>query len=615
MGILDEDIQRVREATDIVAVIGEHVQLKRVGRRWQGLCPFHGEKSPSFSVNAEEGLYYCFGCQAKGDAITFVREIERLDFVGAVERLAGRAGITLRYTDANEQQNRRKRAELYDAVEAAVAWYHDRLLSASDAGEARRYLRSRGFDGDDVRAYRLGWAPDAWDTLAKALKLPDQVLVDAGLGFLNRNHRQTDAFRGRLLFPIFDVEGRALGFGGRILPGGEGPKYKNSAENAIYNKSKVLYGLNWAKAEIVQADEAIVCEGYTDVIGFAKAGVGRAVATCGTALTDEHFRVLRSFARRIVLAFDADAAGQNAAERFYEWEQHHDVDVVVAALPAGVDPGDLAREDPAALAAAVADAVPFLEFRVRRVLAAAPTTTAEQRARAAEAALAVVAEHPSPLVRDQYLMTIADRTGIDPDLLRTQAAAGPRTAPPASGGRGRDGRDGREGRRGDGPSGRRSDGRRDQAAARRVGSSIDGPEVEALRLLVTHRDDMLEWLSEPLFADELVLSAFRSMREHASVLAATEAADPGAAELIQRAAVEDTESEPIDVIDLLLVEAGRRELRRLDAAARHSDDPLQYARTIGSVKLLVEELQSEHRSVEAREQLLALLRQPAEGGG
>ncbi|MEZ5207875.1 MAG: CHC2 zinc finger domain-containing protein [Acidimicrobiales bacterium] len=137
MGILDEDIQRVREATDIVAVIGEHVQLKRVGRRWQGLCPFHGEKSPSFSVNAEEGLYYCFGCQAKGDAITFVREIERLDFVGAVERLAGRAGITLRYTDANEQQNRRKRAELYDAVEAAVAWYHDRLLSGSDAGEAR----------------------------------------------------------------------------------------------------------------------------------------------------------------------------------------------------------------------------------------------------------------------------------------------------------------------------------------------------------------------------------------------------------------------------------------------------------------------------------------------
>ncbi|MCB1258917.1 MAG: hypothetical protein KDB33_00730, partial [Acidimicrobiales bacterium] len=190
---------------------------------------------------------------AKGAAITFVRESERLDFVGAVERLAGRAGITLRCTDANEQQNRRKRAELYDAVEAAVAWYHDRLLSGSDAGEARRYLRSRGFDGDDVRAYRLGWAPDAWDTLAKALKLPDQILVDAGLGFLNRNHRQTDAFRGRLLFPIFDVEGRALGFGGRILPGGDGPKYKNSAENAIYNKSKVLYGLNWAKAEIVQA--------------------------------------------------------------------------------------------------------------------------------------------------------------------------------------------------------------------------------------------------------------------------------------------------------------------------------------------------------------------------
>ncbi|MEZ5134535.1 MAG: CHC2 zinc finger domain-containing protein [Acidimicrobiales bacterium] len=179
MGILDEDIQRVREATDIVAVIGEHVQLKRVGRRWQGLCPFHGEKSPSFSVNAEEGLYYCFGCQAKGDAITFVREIERLDFVGG-----GAAGGSGRHHAALHRCQRAAEPaqahELYDAVEAAVAWYHDRLLSGSDAGERRRYLRSRGFDGDDVRAYRLRWAPDAWDTLAKALKLPDQILVDAG---------------------------------------------------------------------------------------------------------------------------------------------------------------------------------------------------------------------------------------------------------------------------------------------------------------------------------------------------------------------------------------------------------------------------------------------------
>jgi DNA primase len=311
MGIEDDDIARVRQASDIVAVISEHVALKRVGRRWQGLCPFHAEKSPSFSVNQEEGLYYCFGCSAKGDVITFVREIEHLDFVGAVEKLAGRAGVTLHYTDRDQGESRRKRARLLEALERAVDWYHERLLGSPDAAKARGYLRSRGLDGDDVRQYRIGWAPEGWDELAKALKVPDAVFVDAGLGFLNRRNRQTDAFRGRVLFPIFDAQGAPVGFGGRILPGGDGPKYKNSAESAVYAKSKVLYGLNWVKANIVSADEAIVCEGYTDVIGFAKADVPRAVATCGTALTDEHVRLLRSFARRIVLAFDADAAGHS----------------------------------------------------------------------------------------------------------------------------------------------------------------------------------------------------------------------------------------------------------------------------------------------------------------
>ena len=176
------------------------------------------------------------------------------------------------------------------------------------------------------------------------------MLTGAGLGFINSRGRQTDAFRGRILFPIFDASGDPVGFGGRIMPDADGPKYKNTSETAIYAKSKVLYGLNWAKGAIVAADEAIVCEGYTDVIGFADAGLPRAVATCGTALTEEHFRTLKSFAHRVVLAFDADAAGQNAAARFYEWERAYEIDVAVAALPAGVDPADLARSDPAALA-------------------------------------------------------------------------------------------------------------------------------------------------------------------------------------------------------------------------------------------------------------------------
>ena len=381
MGIVDEDVVRVREASDMVAVISEHVQLKRVGSSWTGLCPFHSEKSGSLNVSAEKGVYYCFGCGAKGDVITFVREIEHLDFVGAVEVLAAKAGITLRYSDRDEGEGRKQRARLIDAMARAVEWYHQRLLSAPDAAKARGYLRERGLDGDVVRAYRIGWAPEGWDELARALKLPADVLTGAGLGFINSRGRQTDAFRGRVLFPIYDTAGDPVAFGGRVLPGGDGPKYKNTAETAIYAKSKVLYGLNWAKGAIVAADEAIVCEGYTDVIGFAQAELPRAVATCGTALTEEHFRTLKSFAHRVVLAFDADAAGQNAAARFYEWERAYEIDVAVAACrpPASTRP-TWPGPSPTRWPPAVAEATPFLGFRLDRVLDQATLATPEGRA-------------------------------------------------------------------------------------------------------------------------------------------------------------------------------------------------------------------------------------------
>src|SRR5579885_791680 len=304
MGIVGEDIERVRAATDFVAVAGEHIALRRAGRRWQGLCPFHAEKTPSFSINAEEGLYYCFGCGAGGDVITFVREVEHLDFAEAVERLAARAGITLRYDTAAVSEDRRRRGRLVEVMERAVDWYHQRLLSGPDGAAARAYLRSRGYDGEVVRHYRLGWAPHAWDELCRALKAPEDVLRDTGLGFKNKLGRHQDFFRARILFPIFDVRGEPVAFGGRRLegtadqgPSGPGsgvivPKYRNSPETPLYSKSKILYGLNWAKAAVVEAGEVIVCEGYTDVIGLAQAGLPSAVATCGTALADDHVRVL-----------------------------------------------------------------------------------------------------------------------------------------------------------------------------------------------------------------------------------------------------------------------------------------------------------------------------------
>ncbi len=583
MGILAEDIARVRAATDFVAVASEYIALKRVGRRWVGLCPFHTEKSGSFSVNAEEGLYYCFGCGVGGDAIRFVQELEHLDFADAVERLAAKAGIQVRYDTVAVSQERQRRATLLEAMERAVEWYHQRLLTAPDAAPARSYLRSRGYDGDVVRAYRLGWAPDDWDALSKALRVPTDVLHDAGLGRINKIGRQQDEFRARLLFPIFDVRGDAIAFGGRALPGADGPKYKNSPESHLYAKSRTLYGLNWAKGKIVEAGEVVVCEGYTDVIGLASVGRARAVATCGTALTEDHFRTLKNFARRVVLAYDADAAGQGAAAKFYEWERRFEVDIAVAALPTGSDPGDLAQADPEALRTAVDEARPFLNFRLERALAGAEVRTAEGRVKAAEAAMAVVREHPNPLVRDEYVMHVADRVRIPADRLRRLLEGRP---PPTS------------------------DGARERpstAVPPRSRAERGGPEREALRVAVHHPERVASRLHEVLFTDPTILAGYRALCRSTTLHEAIAGAEPGAAALLQRLAVEDDEADPDDVMARLAEEAARRAIADLDASARQSADPMGFSDDVGWLKLAVEELHDQATAIEATGRLVRWL--------
>ncbi len=439
MGIVDEDVQRVRDESDIVQVVSGYTQLKRVGNRFSGLCPFHSERSGSFSVNAERNLYYCFGCHAKGDVITFVREKEGFDFVEAIEWLANKSGIQLRYTDANQGKDRKRKEHLQQLIESAAKWYHELLLKSPSAAPARAYLRERGYTGDIVREFEMGWAPDDWDQLANHLRASNKDLVDSGLGLINRRNKQQDWFRARVLFPIKDVRGNHIGFGGRILPGGDGAKYMNSKDSPVYNKSSVLYGLDRAKSNVVAADEVVICEGYTDVIGYHIAGVPRAVATCGTALTERHVKELKKYCNRVVLSFDGDNAGQNAAARFYEWEKQYDLDVRVVDLPSGADPGDLAFSDPERLATAVTEARPFLEFRVNRVLRGADMDTVEGRARAAEEAISVVAEHPDSLVRDAYALQIADHTQMAIETIRSMftspgarrfgGGSGPRSSP------------------------------------------------------------------------------------------------------------------------------------------------------------------------------------------
>jgi DNA primase len=585
VGIVDEDIARVRAAADLVQVASEHLTLKKVGSRWQGLCPFHAEKTPSFSINNEAGLYHCFGCQASGDTITFVRQVLHLDFVEAVEWLAAKFGVSIHYDDAATTRVRARKQVLLDAMERAVDWYHERLLTAADAGTARGYLRSRGYDRETVERFRLGWAPDEWDALARAMSLPDEVLRDSGLGFVNRRQRQQDFFRARVMFPIFDTGGHPVAFGGRIMPGGEGPKYKNSQDSAIYAKSRTLYGLNWAKEGIAQVDEVIVCEGYTDVIAFFRAGVPRAVATCGTALADQHFRLLKNFARRIILAYDADTAGQAAAERFYAWEQQYEVDVAVAALPSGSDPGDLGQKDPDALRGAVEGAKPFLAFRVERALTTGNLRSAEGRARAADAALVMVAEHPNDLVRDSYVMQVADRCQLEPDMLRERLHKRAWRQPEKA---------------------------RDRDAERPAfvrARRDDGPEVEALRLAVHAPEVVADRLEEVLFIDEIHLAAFRSLAASLTLLEAIEAAGPEAGALLQRLAVEESESDPDDVLAMLARRGAQRAVARLESEVR-STGVIERWETIRWLKLRIDELPAP----DATKQLVAWLAQSVQEG-
>ena len=276
MAIADDDIERVRDTVSLVDVVQGYMPLRRVGRNWVGLCPFHAEKSGSFNVREETKRYRCFGCGAAGDVFKFVQEIEHLDFVGAVEQLAGKAGIQLTYTTGGQSKDRQRRKQLVEVMDSAVNWYHDRLLQGPDAREARDYLRARGLSGEVARQFKIGWAPDDWDAMSREIGVSIDLLKEVGLAFVNKRGKPQDSFRARVLFPIFTDGGEAVAFGGRILPGSTDPaKYKNSSETTIYAKSKTLYGLNWAKADIVKADEVIVCEGYTDVIGFHRAGVPR----------------------------------------------------------------------------------------------------------------------------------------------------------------------------------------------------------------------------------------------------------------------------------------------------------------------------------------------------
>ena len=429
------DIDRVREATDIVELVSEVTKVKKSGRSYMAVCPFHEEKTPSMSVDRARGLYHCFGCGEGGDVYKFVQETRGVNFGEALDMLAGKAGIQL-VRDPAEIHKRGRRAAAVEALRRAIDVYHDRLKKASDAGAARAYLRSRGYDVDLIDEWRLGFAGVEWDTLSKSLRtggIDDRALTDAGLSRLGR-HGLYDVFRGRLMFPIYDLRGDAIGFGGRMIEdvhrsqiNNPDAKYVNSADSMVYQKSRVLFGLDRARQALGADEPAVVVEGYTDVIAMHQAGVTTAVATCGTALGDGHFDLLRRFTEKVVLAFDSDEAGSKAALRSDDLESPFrlDLDLRVAVMPDGLDPADLYQEGRGDdLVKAVKSARPLLEHRIESEVGRHDLSGPEGRARALHVAAEQLRRVQDAIARREYERFVARLIGVE--LSTVEAAVGSR---------------------------------------------------------------------------------------------------------------------------------------------------------------------------------------------
>ncbi|QDQ11422.1 DNA primase [Streptomyces spectabilis] len=421
--INDEDVKAVRDAVPIDAVVSEYLQLRNAGGgNLKGLCPFHDEKSPSFQVSPSKGLFHCFGCQEGGDTLTFVMKVDHLTFSEAVERLAAKAGITLRYEEGgyNPSHQRGERIRLVEAHKAAAEFYTAQLESA-EAEIGRKFLAERGFDQAAAAHFGVGYSPAGWDHLTRFLRgkgFTDKELTLSGLSQEGRRG-PIDRFRGRLMWPIRDIGGEVVGFGARKLRDDDnGPKYLNTPETPIYKKSQVLYGIDLAKKEIAKSSRAVVVEGYTDVMACHLAGVPTAIATCGTAFGGDHIKILRRLlmdngSARVIFTFDGDAAGQKAALRAFEDDQKFAAETYIAIAPDGMDPCDLrlAKGD-SAVTDLVEPRTPLFEFALRQIVARYDLETPAGRAAALDEAAPVVARIKNSGAQHEVAVQLAGMLGI-----------------------------------------------------------------------------------------------------------------------------------------------------------------------------------------------------------
>ncbi len=432
--IADEKIDEIRERTDIVEVVSSYLPLKRSGVNHQGLCPFHQEKSPSFNVNSARQIFHCFGCGVGGNVFSFLMRMEGLSFPDAVRRLGEKVGVEVEEEAVSPEELRRRdeRERILRINEVANEFYQQLLLSDEEGALGRRYLRQRGYESETVRTFQLGFAPGGWESLAKHLianKFSNEDSRKAGLVRAGKQERgDYDLFRNRLLFPIHDLQGRVVAFGGRVLDDSL-PKYINSPETVVYHKGQTLYGLYQARDAMRHNGEALVVEGYFDVLALHRAGFAGAVATCGTALTADHARLLKRYADKVLLIFDEDAAGRQATFRAMDALLPVGLSVSVVAMPAGEDPDSLLKDKGEAGFRRCLDAArPVLEVFIEDQLRINDESV-EGRARAAEQALERIKRLPGDLERSLYLQRLAALTGLDVELLKSKVR-GSVSAPP-----------------------------------------------------------------------------------------------------------------------------------------------------------------------------------------
>jgi DNA primase len=582
-----DSIERLRESVDVVDLIGTRTDLRRVGSRWVGLCPFHEERTPSFSVNGEQGLYHCFGCGEGGDAISFVRETEQLDFTEAVEMLAERYNVELKREreDPQEEERRRRRERLLALLERATSFYEKYLWESAEAAQAREYLRGRGLSEEVLRTFRVGWSPKGWDKLVAGAERDGYTLdelVAAGLAQRKKSGSGgVDRFRERIMFPLADSRGRVLGFGARAMRDDQGAKYINTSENDVYHKGRQLFGIDKARSAAAKTRRLVVVEGYTDVLALHQSGLAETVAIMGTALTEQQLAELARAAGAegtIYLALDADRSGQQAMLRAAKIAEDRDVELRVVQLPEGSDPAELVAEGGAeAIVGRLDGALSVLEFSVRRVLAEGKLGTPEGRDRALGQARDLIAAAPDQSAkRDHLVHLVADWLNVSPDYVLAGVGSRPRPVARPVAAAARDDRFGDPGPEWGGPP--------DNAGGVSVSRTAHAdPALESERIFLAdclRAGEKGRQQLEQLTAEHLSSTLMQRARDHllahfADPLAGLDPADQELSALVtgiaSRADQDEDAEAPVLRMSFLALELKRfdREIRRARADGNH----------------------------------------------